>query len=301
MSTNRLKYTPTEFSQRQSLISVIIISWNTCDMTLQCIDSVVDSLKTSKLQNEIILVDNASEDNTVSEVAEKFPFVIIIRNPENFGFAKAVNKGIHISSGNKILLINSDIVIQNAIVSKLVTVLENNPECGIVGPALYSDDTLSHIEHSYFTKYPNGWDFIWDVLIGFRLRNRALRFKYPVYIPINSENSCNTKLELQNSTKVCALSGALLLIRKEVFETIGYFDEDYYFYFEDIDYCKRANQYGWDILYVPEVSVIHFHNGSVKKRIDKQKIYFNSFYLYLKKQKRIIPLYLIKLLRKILP
>jgi GT2 family glycosyltransferase len=281
-------------------ISVIIVTWNTCDLTCRCLDSVITALDSARVIYEIILVDNASADGTVKSVSANYPVVKIIQNQENLGFAKAVNKGIMSSLGENILLINTDILLPASGIEKLLAELSNNPRAGIAGPSLYTNETCAVLEKSAFEAYPHGWDFIWDVLIGFRLRRLKTMTKKPLVPVYDKMSAKNSAPQDEMPKRKAALSGACLLIKKRVIDDIGYFDENFYFYFEDIDYCKRANQRGWEIWYVASVPVVHFHNASITQRSDKEDLFFSSFCYYLMKQKRYFAVKMIKMIRKML-
>jgi GT2 family glycosyltransferase len=286
--------------QQHSLgLSVIIVSWNTRDMTVACVDAARQTLAKNAFPFEIILVDNFSEDNTTGDIAVLFPDVRIIANRENLGFAKAVNEGIRASHNKFVLILNSDARFPETGFSDLLGLFNEYPRCGIAGPALAKDDSLHRIEKSYFKAYPNGWDFIWDVLVGFRLRKNHNPAQNIITRFSNLKRAGTASPDTQPFA-VKALSGAFLLIRKDVFDTVGFFDGNFFFYFEDIDFCERAARSGWDIMYHPGVKVIHHHNISVNRRTDKEDLFFKSFYYYLKKRNKYMVIIVIKLIRKLL-
>lgn len=283
---------------KSPVISAVLVSWNTKVMTIACIDSLLNTLHAERISHEVILVDNASVDGTVEAVLSVHPKVKIIQNSENLGFSRAANRGLFSSCGEIVLLLNTDILLHEGGLSRMLSILKRNPSCGLAGPALSSDEKGVHIELSYFTRYPNGWDFIWDILFGHRLknwRNRIPDIKY-----LNGSGSSNEHVipGEKNPWAVAAVTGAFLCIKRGVIEKVGYLDEDFYFYFEDVDFCERASRAGWKILYCPEVSAIHRHNGSIIQRDDKAELFFKSFYRYLRKNRRLFPIYIIKILRR---
>jgi GT2 family glycosyltransferase/organic radical activating enzyme len=216
-----------------------------------------------KLEAEIILIDNNSEKKLNSEIIAELN-VEYIENSENLGFAKAVNQGIKIGSeAEYILLLNSDVLIKNRSITKIISVLDKNKEIGICGPKFL---------------YPDG-DY--QISAGFLLNLRRLLFSLTALYKIFPFGHYLNKGKIFKKNIISAqevdwLSGGCLLIKNEVIKKIGLLDENYFFGFEDIDFCLCAKSAGYKIIYYPEAEVVHYHalsSGGLKSlwRIRKDK------------------------------
>ena len=282
------------------LLSIIIVSYNTRELLEKCLDSAVRSLtpdagnvkttgqpytsnlkpQASSASYEIIVVDNNSSDDSV-EMLENLKFKIenlklkIIVNNDNTGFAKANNQGIKKSRGKYILLLNSDTIVKDGALEILVDYLENHPDTAAVSPLLLNPDNTPQLE--YFMRFPNLWQI-------FFYHNRILRpfckfipgLKNKIYIfpqekPFESEQ----------------LPGAALMVRREAFQKVGLLDEDYPFFYEDVDWCYRAKVLKQKLVIVPAAKVVHLKGGSWKKEkkrpADFYQGVFNSLLLFVKK------------------
>lgn len=210
----------------QLLVSVIIVNWNAKDYIEQCIDSILSQT----YQNfEIILVDNASSDNSVKIVQQKYPQVKIIQNKENLGFAEANNIGINNSSGSIIALFNPDAVAEKNWLQRLIDVITHSDDVGgVAGKILYLGD-----------KYGKDAVFCtWSKIDPFTANPTNYFDNEPI-------------------SKVDYLSGAAMLVKRDILEKIGALDTDYFLYFEETDLCARMIRAGYDLIYVPTAIVWH--------------------------------------------
>ncbi len=222
-------------------ISVIIVSWNVQEYLRHCLYSLEADHQCSNY--EIIVVDNNSTDDSVVMLRKEFPEVKLIQNKTNTGFAKANNQGINLSKGEFILLLNPDTQVAKGSISKLLLFLRNNEDVGIVGPKLLNPDGTLQASGLNFPALTNN-------LFGyFRVRKAATGAYF---------------LNTDKSIVVDALVGACLLVKREVIEQVGGFDEDYFMYVEEADWCYRIRQAGWSICYVPSAEVIHYGGQSSK-------------------------------------
>jgi GT2 family glycosyltransferase len=212
-------------------VAIIIPNYSTKELLQNCIKSIYKETKNTSF--EIIVIDNGSIDGSCDLVIKEFLSVILIKNKENFGFTKACNKGITIAKGKYILLLNTDtIIIENAI-DKLVNFANANKTAGIFGPKLIN---------------PNG-----------SYQQSFLHFPRSILRNKRKNKFCD-KIQL-----VDWIRGTCLLIRKEVFETLFCLDEYFYTYGEDIDLCYRAKKNGWDIMFYPEARVVHLWRKTGEK------------------------------------
>jgi GT2 family glycosyltransferase len=227
-------------------ISFVIVNWNTKDLILQCIDSLIS--KKGNYTQEIIVVDNASCDGSSNAIKEKHPEVQLIQNSQNLGFAKANNIGIKKSEGAYICLLNSDIQVLDNTISFMINYMNNNKDVGLSGPKiLWPDMTLQHS----CMNYPSIRTHICETFLLNRLFSHSALFSGEYMFFFNHDKSI----------KVDWLIGCFMLIRREVLENVGLLDELFFIYSEETDLCKRMHEAGWEIVFLPEVSAIH-HNAS---------------------------------------
>ncbi len=249
-------------------VSVIIVNYNTKDLTKACIESVMN--EGSKLDFEVIVVDNNSKDGSVTELKKlwrKYKNLKLIENKENSGFSKANNQGAREASGKYILLLNSDTVVKRFSFKKLIAFAEKKEDAGVVGARLLNPDGSLQASCFYFPTIKNAIREYW-------LGQEGLFEKYAP--------KGNKPVEVE------ALVGAAFLITPKALQKVGLLDERYFMYFEDVDYCRRVWEKGLKVYYLPEVRVLHYHGESGKKLADaanqwrrlipSSKIYHGVFY-----------------------
>lgn len=229
-------------------VSVIVVNWNTKDLVTQCLQSVHDTI--GSLDFEIIVVDNASTDGSPEMVCERFPQVRLLDNRENVGFAVANNQAIRASQGRYILLLNSDTVALPGALSQMVHFLDCHPDTGAVGPKLINPDG------SFQASYADFPTLLTESLQAFGLARWLYGPYCPSPPPRPGERACT----------VDWVAGACLMVRREVVDTVGLLDEDYWMYSEETDWCYRIHQAGWNIYYLPEIEIIHIGEASSSKR-----------------------------------
>ena len=224
--------------------SIIIVNYNTKDLTLDCIDSVLG--EGSSLKKEIIVVDNGSTDGSIDslEKLQKNEIIQLIKNNENIGFAKANNQGIKIAKAQYILLLNSDTKVKKHAIEKLVAFAQKDESLGSVGSKLLNPDGT--VQASAFP-LPTITRAIKQYWFG----EKGLLDKYaPKGIkPVEVE----------------VLVMAAFLITPEAIKKVGLLNEKYFMYFEDFDYCRAILNAGLKIYYLPTSEVIHYHGASGKK------------------------------------
>lgn len=239
-------------------VSIIIVNYNTCKMTAECIDSVIE--KTTDLSYEIILVDNASTDGS-KDFFEKDSRIIYLYNTENLGFGRANNLGVEIAKGRNILFLNSDTLLINNAIKILSDYLDSNSKVGAVGGNLYSFDMKPTM--SFQRLRPS---LSWE--INQLLFNLPLRLKYG-----KTATYFNTS---SRPTKVGYIMGADLMTRKAIVDEIGCFDPQFFMYFEETDLCHRIAQNGYNLHVIPNAKIIHLEGKSfgdtTKSRINPRKI-----------------------------
>jgi len=268
-------------------LSVIVINYNTPEMTERAIKRLREC--ESALASEIILIDNNSTEklspSTVTTLSVKY-----IENQENVGFARAVNQGLNCASGEYILLLNSDVLIENGAVGKLIAFLENKPQAGVVGPKMVYSDRGTQVSFGYFPNFLR------------EFARLSTLYKIIPYGTLAANTRFNRSL-FQAGGEVDWLSGGCLLIRRTLIDQIGPLDERYFFGVEDIDFCFRTKQSGFKVFYLPQAQVIHHHGFSSggPRTIKKMEMERDNLDYFLKKNypEKIISRTLIKFMHNL--
>lgn len=233
-----------------SKISVIIVSWNACGYLRDCLNSIRQT--GGDVVHEVIVVDNASSDDSPDMVAKEFPEVVLIRSTENLGFARANNLGIKRATGSFLALVNSDVIVHPNCFQALVAQLEAHPKMGLVGPKVFGRDKLLQITCG---KLPT----VWNTMCEFALLGKLFR-KWPIF--------CGFQMRPEDHDRqrdVEMLSGCFWLARQKAVQAVGGLDEGFFFYAEDVDWCKRFGDAGWRVVFVPSATATHFGGGSSSK------------------------------------
>ena len=238
---------PTMITGRR-VVSVVIVSWNTKQLLLGCIESLLRHAGEFGL--ELIVVDNASSDGSADAIETLYPEIKLIRSRENLGFARGNNLGIVASRGDYVCLVNSDIEVHDDALQKMIAFLERHPEIGVLGARLRNAD--GSIQQSC-------WNFP-DLKRSF-----AEAFGLHWLIPGNIHFTRLVDLSVQNPISVDVACGAFCVIRRTALDQVGLLDERFYFYGEDIDWCRRFWDAGWQVGYFPAGEVIH-HGGASSAR-----------------------------------
>lgn len=226
-------------------VSVIVVSYNTRDMTLCCLETLLE--KSAGVSLDVWVVDNASKDGSARAIAERFPTVKIIESVDNNGFGAANNKAMQQARGEFLLLLNSDAFVHAGALQTLIEYSKSRPEVGVVGPRLLNKD--GSLQHSCF-RFP-GPLFVWsDNLWLASLLPTTSRWSNLRHWPHDAER------------EVDCVSGACMLVRRRAMEQSGAFDEHFFMYFEEIDWQRRMAKLGWKIAFLPQAVVTHWGGAS---------------------------------------
>jgi GT2 family glycosyltransferase len=249
-------------------VTVSIVNWNTRDELRECLKSVL--AQDGSVRLEVIVVDNASPDDSVEMVQAEFADkVTLIVNQSNRGFGAAQNQSIGHSPGPYVFLINPDSRMLGAdLLRRMVGYMDANPAIGILGPRILNPDGTLQFSARRFPPMFAG--LFRHTLLG-RLfpRNRFVRGY------LMSDNPHDSIMDVD------WLSGSALMVRREMLDRIGTFDERFHMYCEDVDLCKRAHEAGWRVVYYPEVEVSHrIGAASDKNPIAMIKQHHRSMLLY---------------------
>jgi GT2 family glycosyltransferase len=231
-------------------LSIISVNWNSVDYLRECIASVYE--QTRGISFEIIVVDNASPQGGVEVLREHFPEVRIVHSQKNLGFAAANNIGFHDSTGRYVLFLNPDTRLITPAVNIMLEQLKSLPNGGIVGCKLLNTDLSVQI--TSIQKFPTIVNQVLDL--------EYLQLRWPG-CPLWNIRPLFSEVATPLSVEV--ISGACMLLRREVFEQVGMFTEDYFMYAEDIDLNYKVKKAGFTNYYVSTASIVHHGGGSSKQ------------------------------------
>lgn len=233
--------------------SLIIVSFQVRDLLERCLASLA-RVSTPPVC-EIIVVDNASSDNSAAMVREKFPQVTLIENAKNVGFAAANNQGLTLATGRYWMLLNPDTEIPADApnpLAQLVAFMDNHPRAGACGASLFYPDGTR--QHSAF-HFPSLAQIYIDLFpVNWRLRESSLNGRYPF-----------SRYERGEPFPIDHPLGAALLVRPQAAEQVGLLDEAYFIYAEEVDWCMRLKRAGWEIWCVPSAHIIHHQARSTRQ------------------------------------
>lgn len=250
-------------------LSIIIVSYNTKDYLLKCLSS-ISKFTSQSLSYEIIVVDNGSGDGTIKAISNfpaspagrQFPIsnFQVIKNKENLGFSKANNIGVKSSKGKYILFLNSDAeLVHNDTLEEMVAFMEHHSDAGAATCRVeLSDGNLDDASH-------RGFPTPWNSMCHFS----RLDGVFPKSLFFNGYHL--GWRDLDKVHEIDALAGAFMIVRREAGERVGWWDEDYFFYGEDLDFCYRLKQEKWKIYFVPTAKILHYKGVSsgIKKHSEK--------------------------------
>lgn len=233
-------------------LSIIILNYNTRDLTLNALKSVFASI--TSFTYEVILVDNASRDDSVAVIREEYPNVQLIVNGENVGFSKANNQAIRQARGSYVLLLNSDTVLEKDTLQTMISFMNDHPEVGAGGCKVVLPD--GKLDKACRRGFPTPSASFYYAFGFSKLFPNNPRFNQYQLGYLNPDDSY----------PVDCLVGAFMMVRREAIDQIGLLDEEFFMYGEDIDWCYRIKQAGWQIYYYPKTKIVHYKGASSRRK-----------------------------------
>jgi len=254
-------------------LSIIIVSWNVRELLADCLDSIYGSpgarvdedgqLRIGSSHIEIIVVDNASSDDSTAMVRSDFPHVHLIPSQENLGFTGGNNLGLCEAQGQFVLLLNPDTRIVDDALDNMLAYMRDHPAIGVIGP---------HLEYGDGSWQPSARRF--PSLATAFMESTLL----DQWFPGNRWAQRYRMVDLaENETHDCDwVTGACILVREAVVEQVGGLDESYFMYSEELDWCRRIVAAGWRVIYLPSARIVHYEGQSSDQVVARRHILFES-------------------------
>jgi GT2 family glycosyltransferase len=274
--------------------AIVIPSYNQSEYLLDCIESIIKKVKKGSFL--IVIVDDASNDAKVDELLEqmqKEQHIHVIRNECNLGFSKSVNRGIlfAISTSQTIkyfVVLNQDVRLVNDVVGDAIDFMRDKTKIGICGPRLFNADRT--IQNSFYS-YPSIIKKLAQLMklkkLGSWFWSAKHLHSWSCIIPDFARIYLKNMDHLQHPIEVPWLCGACLIIKKELFDSIEGFDDNFRMYAEDMDFCRRAREKGWGTYYLPGCHLIHYGKGKPTRDLREILIvYHDSMEYYYRKHHR---------------
>jgi GT2 family glycosyltransferase len=252
------------------VLSIIIVNYNVKYFLEKCLRSVEKA--TRQIESEIIVIDNASTDDSISYLSRRFPAVLFSANKINVGFGKANNQGLQNASGEYILFLNPDTILPENALEKCIGFFKDHPDAGACGVRMI-DGSGKYLPESKrgFPSLSTAFFKLTGITAKFPSSKRFARY----YLGHLSEKETN---------EVDVLAGAFLMVRKEVLQVTGGFDEAFFMYGEDIDLSYRIQKAGWKNYFFPGTAIIHFKGESTKKGdLDYVHMFYKAMSIFVKK------------------
>ncbi|MCX6378162.1 MAG: glycosyltransferase family 2 protein [Armatimonadetes bacterium] len=230
-------------------LSIVIVSYNTREMLRDCLNALPAGAQ--DLTTEVFVVDNNSPDGSIEMVQKEFPSVICIANRDNAGFTKANNQALKLAQGEFVVILNPDTETELRSMTTLVNFLREHTDTGAVGPKLLNTDgSLQHNGRRFPTPYRE--------FLGHSGLANWNRVKFDREMEYGRE-------DFNILAEVDQVSGACMMVPKRVMDEVGMLSEDFYMYYEEVEWCWRIRQAGYKVYYVPDARVVHHWMGSVRQ------------------------------------
>ena len=255
-------------------VSIIIVNYNTTILTINCIDSIYNHTQNCKF--EIIVIDNASDDNSLDEKITNYSDITFIKNTSNFGFGYANNQGIKIANGEFVFLLNSDTLLLSDALSYFLQFMRipTNTNVAVCGAQLINE---AHLPATSYGNFPTLTGSFFALFLRYIFPHF---YKNRLSIGVVNNDNMNKAVDL--------ISGADMFIRKSVFEVVGHFDEDFFLYFEETELSYRIAKAGYISVLLPEVKIVHLEGASSKVNeyiISSDSFNYIKFDQYVKSRK----------------
>jgi len=257
----------------ERVLSIVIITRNTKDLLRNLLKSIEADNSLKPFLREVIIIDNFSTDGSNTMIHKEFPWVFLVKNDRNKGFAAAANIGITCAEGDYIFFLNSDTMLIEGEAATMVQFMDENPDAGICGPQLVYEDmrpqrSYAHIPSLLFEIFPRS----------------LLELLFPARYSTKSSSNNSRSLRPSAFFDVPSLIGAAIVVRRKLLHDLGGFDERFFFFLEETDLCVRAREIGALVVFLPHVKVVHLQGKTVRRQWIKGRIQYNiSLYKFIRK------------------
>jgi len=242
-------------------ISIVVVNRNTRQLLMDCLASVLVGV--DGLEIEMFVVDEHSSDGSADAVRTRFPAVKVIDDPSDCGFGHANNLGLRQARGRYLLTLNADTEVPPGALPRLVAWMDAHPRVGVIGPRLVKAD--GSLDLACRRSFPTPTSALYRYLGLARIFPKNKRF--------GAYNM--TYLDPDVAGEMDSGTAACMLVRREATMDVGFFDEDYFMYGEDLDWAYRLKKAGWMVYYLPEVTVLHHKGQATKQRSTRMIIEFH--------------------------
>jgi len=245
-------------------LSIVIVNYNNRGLLRQCLKSLFSNLKSTLLTYKVILIDNKSLDASVDMVREEFPSVRLIPLEKNIGYARGVNAGIKSIECKYYLILNMDTtIVQEKAIEKMVEFMNSNRKVGLAGPKLINPNGTVQVSTCLFPKFM------------YPIYRRTFLKKFP-----NAKKSIHKYLmfdwDHNESITVDWVLGTGMIVRNEAIKQVGLMDERFFMYFEDVDWCRRFWENQWQVYYMHDIQIVHYHSRGSAKKSGLPSIFLNK-------------------------
>ncbi len=232
------------------VLTILIVNYKTTELTLSCIRSIYDF--SPACLYEIVLVDNGSNDDISAQIGEQFPEVRFIETGGNVGFSRANNLGIHNSRGEFVVLLNSDTALIEPIWDAMIDFMRQQTELGVIGCREVDGDGNFQLSCGHFPNFQN------------EIIRKIMHYRLSI-----NDHKVRDYLDgkFSNLSVVDWVSGSCMMIRRKALEDVGLLDEQFFMYFEDIDFCRRVRDKGWGVRYFPGATICHYGGRSARHNL----------------------------------
>lgn len=228
-----------------------MIVWEGMQFLPDCLQTLTEDMRS--ISHEIVAIDNGSTDGSAEYIGREYPAISLVQNASNLGFAKAVNQGIDASSGDYLLLLNQDIRVRPGAIAALLERIERENHIGVVGPKFVGFDGKTQRSARQFPTLKHVW---YEVLFLSKLfpESRTFGAWRMGWFDHESEREVDQPM------------GAALMVRRELIEKVGRFDEQFPVFFNDVDFCRRVRDAGYSLVYYPGAVIEHYVGGSTSRQ-----------------------------------
>jgi len=231
-------------------LSILIVNYNTRELLQQCLSSLEQEMQRAGCTYEVIVVDNASSDDSQTMVKQQFPWAVLVENSENIGFPKANNQVLKDCRGEFLFFLNPDTVVVPGSITSMMDFLNRHQEYGAVGPKITRPDGSIQLECA--CNFPDLWNMFCELTrLSHLFRQSPLFGRWRM-----------TYWDHLDSRDVNCLLGAAIMMRRQIIDRIGPLDD--YMYIEDVDLCYRILEDGWKIRYLSAAEIVHYDGASRK-------------------------------------